>query len=113
MRASLVTAGLLSAVAVLNTVPGVLGQHREGVWAQVRRAIGVPDWDWGNGGNWQRTHHTGQHGDEPDPESIIYSYPPYGYPPPPEETSSFDDSSLVSTGKTFPYFSYYLNMCLH
>lgn len=89
----MVVFGLLSVIAVLDPVPGVLG-HQDGLWARVKRAISnfggeeeVPPYDLYGG---------------PAPEEKAYSYPPYGYPPPPppEESSSYESEAPSSSGKT-------------
>lgn len=99
MRAPVVTVGLLSAIAILHSVPEVLGRHRDSsLWARVPRAVGVLD-----GEEYERGPHAAEDGGDPDPEARAYSYPPYGYPPPPpEEPSSVGPSSWISSGKTSP-----------
>lgn len=88
----MVVYGLLSVIAVLNPVPGVLGQE-DGLWARVKRTISnlsggekAPPYDLYGG---------------PAPEDKAYSYPPYGYPPPPppEESSSIESETPTSSGE--------------
>lgn len=90
MRAPVVVFGLLSVIAVLDPVTGVVG-HEDGLWARVKRAIS------NLGGEEEAPPPYGIYGG-PAPEEKAYSYPPYGYPPPPPEESSSEIPS--SSGKT-------------
>lgn len=99
MRAPVVVFGLLSVIAVLDPIPGVLG-HQDGLWARVKRTIS-------NLGG-ERTEPPYDLYGGPSPEEKAYSYPPYGYPPPPppEESSSYESEYPSSSGKTLIHLIY-------
>ena len=92
----MVVFGLLSAIAVLDPIPGVVAQQ-DGFWARVKRTIS-------NLGG-EREDPPYDLYDGPAPEEKAYSYPPYGYPPPPppEESSSFESEIPTSSGKILAF----------
>lgn len=81
MRMLRVAVGLASAIVLLDALPGALADGETGgVWARLRRAVGM------NGATNDVKPSNGTHSG-PGPHKKDYSDLPYGYPP--YETSSW------------------------
>ncbi len=92
MRAFNALVGLASAIAVLESLPGALAREPGSFWARLRRSVGLDD------SNKEREEPPYHLYDGPvSTEEKEYSYPPYGYPPYPTESSSWYES--YSSGK--------------
>jgi len=100
MRASKAIVGLVSAVAVLDGVPGAFARQDGGFFSRlfgVKGAHDKPDVSKAEDGPPYNLY------GGPNLEVKAYSYPPpYGYPPPPPPpttTSSVETTESSSTGK--------------
>ncbi|KAK5654412.1 hypothetical protein OQA88_7322 [Cercophora sp. LCS_1] len=100
MRASGSLVGLTAAVALLSSLPETLAHEQQGngLWARLRRALGKADVEE------KQPEPDHSHYGGPPPGQKDYTYPPYGYPPPPPE-SSYSEVWTSSWSSEEPSFS--------